>query len=461
MADSKSKPESSVSSKEIAKGSEEVLIEIDGKFELVSAADMQANQPTDPKHSEASTIQYQKTEELGRKNQQQVYSDDPENYDDDFEDDSRSNYSSSPAVEHDKKTAVQHTPQHSPQADNETDSEQFTSKPTVSEEPSTVKEKAIGTAVQEKTSIQERPISGTTRPRASSSSKGTKKAAKDQDATSGSQTDLKHSQSSQADSRQSQTDLRRSPAGSRRLQSDLKRSQSDLTQSQTDLRRLQTDSRRSQSQSQTDPRRSQSDLRRSQSDLRRSQSDLRQSQTDLGLQRSSVEIVVSEHNTLSSNKSNIRTKSAPGSRSTVTQPWEEDEMERKQRCESAFKAWLARKNAQIAEERKLQRANAKVMTKEDILQKIEQSETAYKAWLENKNRQVQERRYHQRAIKSANAGIPKEAKAQQSAAAFRGWLEQKQMQRQKEREMQIRRVKEEAELARTVDTSLANHAYRR
>lgn len=377
MADSKSKPEISVSSKEIAKGSEEVLIEIDGKFELVSAADMQANQPTDPKHSEASTAHGHKEEKMGGK--KEVNSDDAENYDDDFEDDVPST-GSSPIVE---KTALQHSPQSKKETSNEQTEQHFSRKPTASEEPSTAEKTMINrsTAVpKKKTSIQERPNSG------SKSSPSTKEVAKVQDAPS------------------------------------------------RDIIPVKSDA-------------------------------FAESQTELEQHRS-VEIIVSEHNSESTNKSNAttgrsRTKSAPESRSTLSQFWEDDEMERKQRCESAFRAWLVKKDAQIAEERKLQRANTRVLTREDVLQKIEQSETAYKAWLENKNRQVQERRHHQRTIKSASTGNSKESQAQQSAAAFRSWLEQKQVQRQQEKEVHVRRVKEEAELARTVDPSLANHAYRR
>ncbi len=374
MDDSKSKSEGVAANKEVPKGSEEVLIEIDGKFELVSAADMQANQPTDPRstqHPEANNVQDQaaikKSHDdhvnfgAGGKEKQRMKKSDKkqehsavENYDDDFEGGSCT--SSAPSVDNVGSNIGKSTPQPSVDPREQT-------KPHVSEPASVV-------AYQNEDSDSNKPSGDTT----------------------------------------AAIDVKDSKANT-----------------------------------------------------------VGDSQTELRQRHSSVEIIVSEHNvrrvgreSTCTNKSTStgrsRTKSAPDSRSTQSQYWDEDEVDKRLMCENAFKAWLAKKDAQISEERKLQRANTSVLTREEKLQKIEMCENAYKAWLENKNRQVHERRYHQRA-KSASTGTSNEP--QQSTAAFRYWLEQKQIQRQKEKTVEIRRVKEEAVLAQKVEPSIANQAYRR
>ena len=365
-------------SKDVSKGSEEVLIEIDGKFELVSAADMQANQPTESpnqKSQEASDTHHQdfnmKPGVRGKDRKKSDKNSDTENYDDDFEATSSSSSSS-----------VDNTTSNLNQDLSKKQEESY-----ASETPSGYLPTKTPEVVNSNSNdIQEKPS-----------------------------TDDTNNGSNSATAIVSDPTNMSNPTGKVEDQPN-----AEITPI---------------------------------------------NKTDLGQRRSSVEIVVSEHNTqvISTNDSSSnrlsRTKSAP-SRSTLSQYWEEAEVDRKERCESAYRAWLAKKDAQIAEERRLQRANTKLLTREEKLQKIEQCEAAYKAWLENKNRQVHERRNQQRAVKSASVGTSKECQAHQNAAAFRKWLEQKQQQRQKEREIETRRAKEETELAQKVDSSLSNQAYR-
>ena len=139
------------------------------------------------------------------------------------------------------------------------------------------------------------------------------------------------------------------------------------------------------------------------------------------------------------------------------QQWGKREMDKKQRNELAFKAWLEKKDAQVAERRRLERVNAKVSTKEEQQQRMQQCRLAYKAWLENKTKEIRERRLQERAAKSAQgtSNYPKV----QSTLSFQQWMEQKDHQRQKDQELEIRRNKEAEEIAVKVDPSLAERAY--
>lgn len=140
------------------------------------------------------------------------------------------------------------------------------------------------------------------------------------------------------------------------------------------------------------------------------------------------------------------------------QQWGEREMDKKQRNELAFKAWLEKKDTQVAEQRKVERVNAKVSTKEEQQQRMQQCRLAYKAWLENKTKEIRERRLQEHAAKSASQGTPNDSKVQ-STLSFQQWMEQKDHQRQKEQELEIRRIKETEEIAVKVDPSLAERAY--
>ena len=137
--------------------------------------------------------------------------------------------------------------------------------------------------------------------------------------------------------------------------------------------------------------------------------------------------------------------------------WQEAQMERKRRNEAAYNAWLVKKDNQIAEQRKIERMNRAIVTRDDLLHKMENCEVAYKAWLKEKNQKIHEKRLEDRATKSANL----ETTTYTSTLSFQMWLEQKQIQRQKERAIEMRRMKEEAEVEKKITPEDANLAYKR
>lgn len=416
-------------SKEVPKGSEEVLIEIDGKFELVTAADMQAKQPTDPptprlqQQAKASGTEdpaaIKNSENKHIKLEKRHESTEAENYDDDdFEDDdaSHSSASSSPSVDH-IETA---TPSdHKEKDEMEQSSTPKSSVDPVSTEPpsNVVGESITADLVEEK---------NTTAPVESPSNNSSALIEAQNNNSAPIQDQSKTDDASESGTHATQNHSNTEPVI--KLPPRTKDSKSILGTSAESV-------------------------------------SVKDSNISVKHQGSSVEIIVSEHGvqaatdsayTNKSSNERSRTKSAPSRSTIISQYWEDDEAERRQRSENAFKAWLSKKDAQIAEERRLQRANTRMMTREERLEKIEMCQNAYRAWLENKNREVRERRHHQRNVKSASTKEP-----QESAIAFKQWLEQKQIQRRKEREIQIKREKEEAELAQRVDPSIANQAYRR
>lgn len=154
-----------------------------------------------------------------------------------------------------------------------------------------------------------------------------------------------------------------------------------------------------------------------------------------------------------------RTTSAPELRMTARRRRIEAEIERRKRNEAAYNAWLTKKNAQIAEQCKLERVNNRPVTREELQRKREQCKNAYTSWLGNKKKEATQMRIYERAIKSATVGA--NVQEQSSTVAFQKWLEQKQLQRRKEHEIANRKIKEEEEIAVNIHPDIANQAYRR
>lgn len=150
-----------------------------------------------------------------------------------------------------------------------------------------------------------------------------------------------------------------------------------------------------------------------------------------------------------------RTKSAPGLRVTVES---DEENERKKRSEAAFKAWLARKNEEIEERRKMEKARHK-LTEEELRQKRQQNEVAFQAWLASKNRELQEQRLREKESRPTTS-ISKSDEAA-SSAAFSHWLNRKKAQHQRIVELEQKRHREEADAARKVDPTVVGQAYKR
>ena len=150
-----------------------------------------------------------------------------------------------------------------------------------------------------------------------------------------------------------------------------------------------------------------------------------------------------------------RTKSAPGLRATIES---DEENERKKRSDAAFKAWLARKNEEVEERRKIERVRHK-LTEEELRQKRQQNEVAFQAWLASKNRELQEQRLREKESRPATS-ISKSDEAA-SSAAFSHWLNRKKIQHQRIVELEQKRHREEADAARKVDTTIVGQAYKR
>ena len=148
-----------------------------------------------------------------------------------------------------------------------------------------------------------------------------------------------------------------------------------------------------------------------------------------------------------------RTKSAPGLRATIES---DEENERKKRSEAAFKAWLARKNEEVEERRKMERVRHK-LTEEELRQKRQQNEAAFQAWLASKNRELQ--RLKEKESRPATS-ISKSDEAA-SSAAFSHWLNRKKAQHQRIMELEQKRHREEADAARKVDPTIVGQAYKR
>ena len=143
-----------------------------------------------------------------------------------------------------------------------------------------------------------------------------------------------------------------------------------------------------------------------------------------------------------------RTKSAPGLRRR------EDEIKR--RNETAFSAWLAAKDEELAKRRQAEREETK--RKEDMLsQKQGLNEAAYKAWLERKTSELELRR---KTASRPSTSIPKSDEARKQAA-FEAWINSKKEQHRKEVEEERERRAQEEERAKNTDPTLVDQAYKK
>ncbi len=147
-----------------------------------------------------------------------------------------------------------------------------------------------------------------------------------------------------------------------------------------------------------------------------------------------------------------RTKSAPGHRLTDSKM--EEERRKKQNNDIVYRAWLDKKNMQLSEERKM-KVSHRILTQEEILMKKEQAQSAYKAWMAHKDKLDEKKK--ERCIKSATPF--KESELKRSMDAYNAWLEHKRLQKQRDQEMERKKLKEEEEAARRVDSDTVHEAY--
>lgn len=143
-----------------------------------------------------------------------------------------------------------------------------------------------------------------------------------------------------------------------------------------------------------------------------------------------------------------RAVSAPGIRAR-----DEDNQARvrRERSEAAFAAWLARKNSELMERRKLGREKLQ-MSEEETKLKRQRNEAAYQAWLASKNK---EQKTPEKLSKP-----PPTVSEEEKLAAFESWVRRKQRQRRKEKEIEEKRSTEQDEAAKKVPPDIVDRAYR-
>lgn len=152
----------------------------------------------------------------------------------------------------------------------------------------------------------------------------------------------------------------------------------------------------------------------------------------------------------------MRTKSAPGVREG-RQLNEEDALKR-ERNEAAFRAWLAKKNKEITEQRQTELSKVR-KTEEELREKQRRNELAYQAWLECKKQEYLEQKAKERAIRPVTS-ITRDEEARRRAA-FENWLLRKQEQKQKENDSKQRVREQEEVAAKKADPAIVTQAYKR
>ena len=154
----------------------------------------------------------------------------------------------------------------------------------------------------------------------------------------------------------------------------------------------------------------------------------------------------------------IRTQSAPGprlKRSARVQLEAEEEEEREKKRgmnETAFSAWVSRKN-----EERIKSARARLKntaTEDDEQKKRDMCEAVYRKWLEEKKRQWQQERILSRPATS----VPKKDE-EMCRAAFEGWMKKKQTQHLEEAKREQMKTREIADLAEKADPSVIDRVY--
>ena len=152
----------------------------------------------------------------------------------------------------------------------------------------------------------------------------------------------------------------------------------------------------------------------------------------------------------------MRTKSAPGVREG-RQLCEEDALKR-ERNEAAFRAWLAKKNKEITEQRQTEHSKVR-KTEEELREKQRRNELAYQAWLECKKQEYLEQKAKEKAIRPVTS-ITRDEEARRRAA-FENWLLRKQEQKLKENDSMQRLREQEEVAAKKADPAIVTQAYKR
>ena len=147
-----------------------------------------------------------------------------------------------------------------------------------------------------------------------------------------------------------------------------------------------------------------------------------------------------------------RARSAPGLRVTTTE--DEIEKEKRKRSEAAFAGWLVRKNKDLAEKQKFDKEKHK-SSEDEVKQRRHQNEVAFQAWLTAKDRELQEQRT------KGTMSRPTTSMPYESSVAYENWLSRKKEQKRMEVELQQKRLQETKEAAKKVDPTIVDKAYKR
>lgn len=152
-----------------------------------------------------------------------------------------------------------------------------------------------------------------------------------------------------------------------------------------------------------------------------------------------------------------RSKSAPGFRNPNKRNQEED-LQRRERNEAAFRAWLARKDKQLAYQRQSESVRIK-KSEEEIREKQRRNEAAYQAWLKSKTQEYLEQRTKERIIRPVTS-ISKDDE-ERRRVAFESWLARKQGVKQIEEDNKQKSRQLEEEAATKADPTIVAQAYKR
>ncbi len=148
-----------------------------------------------------------------------------------------------------------------------------------------------------------------------------------------------------------------------------------------------------------------------------------------------------------------RAVSAPGVRARGKSEEDEEARMRRERNEVAFAAWLARKNSELMERRNSEKGKHQT-SEEELKLKRERSEAAYQAWLSSKKGFKS-----QEKLSTPTASVMPVSE-EKSSAAFVSWVSRKQRQRQLEKELEQKRNAEQEEAAGKVAPDLVEQAYK-
>lgn len=152
----------------------------------------------------------------------------------------------------------------------------------------------------------------------------------------------------------------------------------------------------------------------------------------------------------------IRTKSAPASRSALKRVEEERE-KRKQLSDAAFTAWLSKKQTEVIAKRREERERLSY-TAEDLQKKKEQCDVVYQNWLEAKNKQWKSERARERSSRPSTS-VPKRDE-ERCRQAFETWMKRKETQYLEEKKKEQIRSQELEDAAKRADPSVVEKAYK-